>query len=566
MNFALARLRLALGLALGFLLFRLFYVFVFTGASSGETLLRLPGIRLSGIFSHVVLFGSVGENGLRNALLSATPFALAIIGFGIISALISPAVIIDLAKKTRSGILAALAIGLATLPSLLDAAVRITLANRLRSEHRFRILIPLLETAIERASNVAIRFALAHRVSAPKTSTVILRNLSLDGVFADVNLVLEPGDVLVISGPTGSGKTSLLESILGIQQLRSGRSTSGSVEFFGINPEQGLADISGLVGYVPQQPRSWFIAESASRELIQPGLSWASFDNRPISQLSEGQAVKLAISNAVSQRPKLLVLDEPFAALDLESRAELNRLIQKLSAAGSIVVIAEHELGSISVPGACYFILDQTLVEGKYSPVQQFAPRKLPVVGNELLIQYTAPKIRDLVLPELLQIHQAERIALVGPNGVGKTSLLTQMAKDVPLARMVPERVEDFFVCQTVREELQRADKVAKADSGLTLLTLESLIPVSNDLLERHPRDLSAGTKLALAIAMQLAYKPQLLLVDEPVKGLDPLARERTAEVLACVAETGCAVLFATHDETFAKSADTRIELEVVPA
>jgi energy-coupling factor transport system ATP-binding protein len=63
---------------------------------------------------------------------------------------------------------------------------------------------------------------------------------------------------------------------------------------------------------------------------------------------------------------------------------------------------------------------------------------------------------------------------------------------------------------------------------------------------------------------MQLSFKPTLLLVDEPVKGLDPLAKERVSEVLACVAETGCAILFATHDENFAVCADKRLELSAV--
>jgi energy-coupling factor transport system ATP-binding protein len=186
------------------------------------------------------------------------------------------------------------------------------------------------------------------------------------------------------------------------------------------------------------------------------------------------------------------------------------------------------------------------------------------VVGRELLLDYNVPKIRDLELPAKLQIHQGQRIALLGPNGIGKTSLLTQLAVDYPSARMVPERVEDFFVCQSLEEELARADKVAKVPKGFTRLTFESLVPLDEELLKTHPRDLSAGTKLALALSMQLSFKPQLLLVDEPVKGLDPLARERAAEVLACVAETGCAIVFATHDETFASSADTRVELSAV--
>ena len=557
MSFVLSKLRLALGLALGFLLFRLLYAFVFTGASAGSTLIPLPGLRLSGVFDHVVLFGSIGDLGIQLALQTALPFSAAILVFGLLSIWLTPAKIINFATRSRSGLVGALSIGLSTLPSLLDAGRRIAMANRMRSERKSRILIPLLETAIEKAVTVGIRFATAPRSSTALTESVLLK-------FKDLELEMLPGDVIVISGATGSGKTTLLETLIGVNQLRTGRSSGAEVSVFGHDPAKNPAAASGLIGYVPQQPRTWFVSELVEQELINPALPWITFDSGRLSHLSEGQAVKLAISNALAHNPKLLVLDEPFAALDFESQAELNALLRGISEAGTIVVIAEHKLESIEQPTAKWFHLGEQLLPGRHEPSVLFAPRKLAVVGRELLLDYSVPKIRDLELPAKLQIHQGQRIALLGPNGIGKTSLLTQLAADYPSARMVPERVEDFFVCQSLEEELTRADKVAKVSKGFTQLTFESLVPLEQELLKTHPRDLSAGTKLALALSMQLSFKPQLLLVDEPVKGLDPLARERAAEVLACVAETGCAIVFATHDETFASSADTRVELSAV--
>lgn len=563
MSSALSKLRLALGLALGFLLFRLVYAVVFTASSAGETLLKLPGIRLGGIFSHVVLFGPVGGQGLINSISTAIPFALAILAFGLASIWITPAKIGNLARHTKSGLLGALAIALATLPSLLDAAKRIATANQLRSEKRSQILIPLLETAIERAVIVGIRFATAARKTNPRTNSVVITELGAPGLFQNLSLELQPGDVLVVSGPTGVGKTTLLEALAGITQLKTGRELVGGVNVFGFDPALELAEVSGLVGYLPQQPRTWFLGDRVTSELAQPQLGWLSFEADDISHLSEGQAVKLAISNAVAHQPRLVLLDEPFAALDLAARAELNQLIQSWSNSGAIVVIVEHQLAAITVP-AKFVVLGETLTEGRYEPEVFSAPRSIAVVSRELLLDYRVPKIRELQLPENLEIHQAQRIAILGKNGSGKTSLLTQLAKDFPGARLVPERVEDFFVCQSLEAELKRSDRIAKAPAGLTLLTLSSLIPISEQLLATHPRDLSAGSKLALAIAMQLSFKPLLLLIDEPVKGLDPLAREQASEVLACVAETGCAVVFATHDEHFASSAETQIQLQAV--
>jgi energy-coupling factor transport system ATP-binding protein len=63
---------------------------------------------------------------------------------------------------------------------------------------------------------------------------------------------------------------------------------------------------------------------------------------------------------------------------------------------------------------------------------------------------------------------------------------------------------------------------------------------------------------LALAIAMQLSHKPQVLLVDEPFRGLDLRARELMVESLRCVAETGCAVLFASHESRWSQALASR--------
>ena len=124
----------------------------------------------------------------------------------------------------------------------------------------------------------------------------------------------------------------------------------------------------------------------------------------------------------------------------------------------------------------------------------------------------------------------------------------------------MPDRPENFFVTADLAGELVRADRIAGCANGLTRLTLESILgrSVAADL-QRHPLDLSIGTQLALAVAMQLSHKPHLFLLDEPVQGLDPKARELMAETIRCVQETGCAVVLATHDFAFAGAVADRV-------
>ena len=78
-----ARLNAAFWLAVGFVLFRLVYAVTFTGASSGEVLVDLPGLRVGGIFSQVMLFGHIWADGLLRAIIGALPFASAILAFGV---------------------------------------------------------------------------------------------------------------------------------------------------------------------------------------------------------------------------------------------------------------------------------------------------------------------------------------------------------------------------------------------------------------------------------------------------------------------------------------------------
>ena len=141
---------------------------------------------------------------------------------------------------------------------------------------------------------------------------------------------------------------------------------------------------------------------------------------------------------------------------------------------------------------------------------------------------------------------------------MGKTSLLNAIEASSKDFVLVPELVSDFFVTTTLAAELARADKVAKVDQGFTLANLESILGYVPDP-ETHPRDLSAGTQLALAIAMQLSHKPKVLLIDEPAKGFDPQVKAQAIATLECVRETGCAVVFATHDRDLVSQLATTV-------
>jgi energy-coupling factor transport system ATP-binding protein len=182
--------------------------------------------------------------------------------------------------------------------------------------------------------------------------------------------------------------------------------------------------------------------------------------------------------------------------------------------------------------------------------------------------------------------------ALMGRNGSGKSTLLwtlqgsrdrvagtvsvggTDPARE-PAARrrdlvgLVPQTAADLLYLETVADECAAADSgTGHPGSGECRKLLDRLVPGIPD--GSHPRDLSEGQRLALALAVVLVAAPPVLLLDEPTRGLDYPAKAELADVLRRLADDGRAVLVATHDVEFAAQASDEVvvlaEGEVVSA
>ena len=462
---------------------------------------------------------------------------------GLAVVLVKPAQLFRLAKKLPafSSLLSALAIGWVQIPGLIQASARIRRAIRLRREKRIRSLLPILETAIGTALAIAQRLAMTSVKKANSTTDLLMKDVSIsEAGLAQINLSLGSGECLVISGPTGSGKSSLLIAATGLAS-ELGLTTSGRIE------------TPGQLGYVSQQAREQLFGPLVKDE-ISTAFEFGLVDkaDRPVHLLSEGEAIQVSLIRELQKEPKLLILDEPFAGLDAEACQQLVSLLRSYLANGGSLLVAEHRpeiLAEISTATA--HISDARLVPGNWSPQITRPERKTALLPRDEVFRFEASSIsfgaNVLIDHPSLSISQSEVIALTGANDVGKTSLLNAIeavSKDFVL---VPELVGDFFVTTTLSAELSRADQIAKVNQGFTRANLESILGYLPNL-DTHPRDLSAGTQLALAIAMQLSHKPKILLIDEPTKGFDPVVKSQAIATIECVRETGCAVVFATHD------------------
>lgn len=173
----------------------------------------------------------------------------------------------------------------------------------------------------------------------------------------DVSFEVREGSVTALIGPNGSGKTTMLRAILGLQ-----RPDAGSVSVFGRHPHEAR----GQVGYVPQ--RFSFDAEfpitvrefmalarapscescSADQALADLGLSEGVLDER-LGALSGGQLQRVLIAQAILNNPPLLILDEPSTGVDASGEAAFYDVVRHLNREhGTTVLIVSHDLSVIS--------------------------------------------------------------------------------------------------------------------------------------------------------------------------------------------------------------------------
>jgi energy-coupling factor transport system ATP-binding protein len=211
------------------------------------------------------------------------------------------------------------------------------------------------------------------------------------------------------------------------------------------------------------------------------------------------------------------------------------------------------------------------------------APAAAQVVAHAsgIVVRYGDAGDRPALAGVDLTLHAGEVVALMGRNGAGKSTLLAALvglrppdagrvtvgagghdphqlaARDlVRQVGMVPQEPGDLLYADTVDEECRAADHDAGADPGTALTLFADLVPSVDP--RTHPRDLSEGQRLSLALAVVLAARPPVVLLDEPTRGLDYPGKERLAAVLRGLADTGHAVLLATHDVELAASLTDR--------
>ena len=425
--------------------------------------------------------------------------------------------------------------------------------------------------------------------------------------LADINLNVKRGEVILLCGESGCGKTSITRFLNGLIPNFFDGKREGNV-YMGDESisEMPIYENSKRIGSVFQNPKTQFFNVDTTSELVF-GCENLSMDvdeikrrldgvvsdfniddlvDRNIFKLSGGEKQKIACASVSAVHPDILVLDEPSSNLDSRSSWDLEDIIRKWKAQGKTVIIAEHKLFFLSdVVDRAIFIEDGKIAnewsidEFKSINHRDYGLRQLNLEnlelkrteyysdGREFLelkdFKFSYAKIPVLDIDKV-RIPKNEIIAIIGRNGAGKSTFANCLCglkksckgelvyggkslkrKDrLKKSYMVMQDVNHQLFTESVLDEVLLS--MDEDDVELAEGILENLNLIH--LKDSHPMALSGGEKQRVAIASAIASKKEILIFDEPTSGLDLKNMMKVSENLRYLQSMGITSFIITHD------------------
>ena len=315
--------------------------------------------------------------------------------------------------------------------------------------------------------------------AAPALSVTDLRKTYDTGVQAlkGVSLQVAPGDFFALLGPNGAGKSTLIGIVSSLVNK-----SAGEVEVFGVNLSQGPRfGAMRLLGLVPQElnfnmfekpldilvnyagfyglPRAEALVR-AEEELKRAQL-WDKATSMSRT-LSGGMKRRLMIARAMMTRPRLLILDEPTAGVDIEIRRGMWKTLKEINAAGTTIILTTHYLeeaeslcrnvaiidrGTIVEQGPMRALLAKLDVEGFVFDIDGELPARLPAIEGTTLVA-TDDHTLDLDMPRAMDLNRV--FAALNESGIRVRSMRTKS-----------NRLEELFVRLTGDEAAAKREQAA---------------------------------------------------------------------------------------------------------
>ncbi len=425
----------------------------------------------------------------------------------------------------------------------------------------------------------------AASATAPAPLPVRLRSVtyrypgSTADALAGIDLTITAGEFVAVAGANGSGKSTLARILAGLDPTTGLVDRPGDV---GLGAPGGTALVfqhpeSQILGRTVVEDVRWGLdgdVDGPGVEALLARVGLGGLADRPTEDLSGGQLQRLTLAGALARRPALLIADEITAMVDDASRTALLDLLAGIARDGTAVVLVTHVEGEAAAAGRVVHLDRGRLVPAPAPTTRTVSAAAPPAVTDpileirELTHTYAArtPWAHTALRGVSLSVGRGEGVLVVGANGSGKSTLAWIVAglhrptagtctlNGTPTADL---RGDIGLVFQQARLQLQRptvAEEICEV-AGLDhvdrpyVAAVLQRVGLGAHLVDRAVDELSGGEMRRVAIAAQLTRAPRVLVLDEPLAGLDDAGRHDLVALLGYLRATEhMTIVVISHD------------------
>ncbi|WP_306437672.1 DUF2232 domain-containing protein [Rhodococcus sp. 14-1411-2a] len=404
---------------------------------------------------------------------------------------------------------------------------------------------------------------------------------STTSALTGVDLRIDTGEFVAIVGHNGSGKSTLTRILAGLEPSEGTVDRPGST---GLGRYGGTAVVlqrpeSQILGTRVADDVVWGLPPGDSRPDVKALLDEVGLGGmgaRDTASLSGGEMQRLAVAAALARRPALLIADEATAMIDASGREHLVSLLAELPRRHrmSVVLVTHHVSETVAADRVVHLHEgyqvqhDSTWMHARTeNPAalhDNSSERLLELSGVEHTYNRRTPWAQVALNGIDITVKRGEGVLVLGGNGSGKSTLAWIMAGLTGPTRGTAElggkamtsRVGDVGLAfQHSRLQLQRrtvSEDIAAAagpeTGSATVSAAMDAVGLDRSLAARDIDSLSGGQMRRVVLAGLIARRPRLLVLDEPLAGLDPPGRDDIIGVLAGLRDRGVAIVVISHD------------------